>query len=212
MNVPPDPDAKSPTPADPALSFEQEALGPDVALDDALLEEDTARRYEILEQIGAGATGAVYRARDRRLGRVIALKRIDPAKTRAPEALARLVHEARAIASLNHFNIVQVYDIGRDEHGYFIAMEHVAGQSLREFLRQAAAGLGHGELEVRIVEVLGEHEWIEVCVRVSVPQRAPLVLGPAALQVPRVFHLAQLRDDAVAHQVAAASKVPLQQD
>ncbi len=139
MNVPPDPDAKSPTPADPALSFEQEALGPDVALDDALLEEDTARRYEILEQIGAGATGAVYRARDRRLGRVIALKRIDPAKTRAPEALARLVHEARAIASLNHFNIVQVYDIGRDEHGYFIAMEHVAGQSLREFLRQVGA-------------------------------------------------------------------------
>ena len=139
MNVPPDPDAKSPAPADPALSFEQEALGPDVALDEALLEEDTARRYEILEQIGAGGTGAVYRARDRRLGRVIALKRIDPAKTRAPEALARLVHEARAIASLNHFNIVQVYDIGRDEHGYFIAMEHVAGQSLREFLRQAGA-------------------------------------------------------------------------
>jgi serine/threonine protein kinase len=85
-------------------------------------------RYTLVERLGAGATGVVYRAEDRELGRSVALKQLhrpDPALT------ARLVREARSMAQVNHPNVVAVYDVGVADDTTYIAMELVSGTSLR---------------------------------------------------------------------------------
>jgi serine/threonine protein kinase len=71
--------------------------------------------YKVLEQIGTGGMGEVYRARDERLGRDVALKLVRPSSAKDPDRLRRFEHEARAAAALNHPNIVAIYDIGMHE-------------------------------------------------------------------------------------------------
>src|SRR5690348_13299984 len=68
--------------------------------------------YEILSEIGAGAMGVVYKARDTRLGRDVAIKVLPPVFARDPDRLARFEREARAVAAINHPNILSVHDIG----------------------------------------------------------------------------------------------------
>jgi tetratricopeptide (TPR) repeat protein len=93
-------------------------------------------RYEMIEQLGAGGMGVVYRARDRQLGRDVAIKLVlagdDPNETLA----ARLLREAQALAQLSHPNVVAVYDVGRVEGGVFVAMELIAGTAGDEWLRE----------------------------------------------------------------------------
>jgi hypothetical protein len=90
--------------------------------------------YEILAPIGAGGMGEVYRARDRRLGRDVAVK-VLPAELSADSGrLRRFEKEARSASSLNHPNIVTVYDIGTSESVSYIAMELVEGVTLRQML------------------------------------------------------------------------------
>ena len=90
--------------------------------------------FEILGQIGAGGMGEVYRARDTRLGREVALK-VLPASVASDRArLARFEQEARAASALNHPGIVTIYEIGRVESVSYIAMELVTGTTLRELL------------------------------------------------------------------------------
>jgi formylglycine-generating enzyme required for sulfatase activity/dienelactone hydrolase len=126
--------------------------------DGALLASGTviARRYEILEQLGAGGMGVVHRARDLRLERTVALKFLPPALSAEPQAKRRFLTEARAAAALEHLNVCTVYEIGETEAGQlFIAMALVEGESLRraiergplptaqatDIARQLAAGL-----------------------------------------------------------------------
>ena len=85
------------------------------------------RQYEIMEQIGAGGMSVVYRARDRKLNRDVALKRLLPQYARRKKAVDRLMAEARSIAALQHPNIVNVFDIDEDAEGPYIAMEYVQG-------------------------------------------------------------------------------------
>ncbi len=92
-------------------------------------------RYEILEEIGRGGMGVVYRARDRRLGRVIALKRLPENLRQHPRAVELFLREAQAAAALNHPNIVTVYDAG-EEDGYYMTMELLEGQTLQSVLRE----------------------------------------------------------------------------
>jgi len=80
--------------------------------------------------------GVVLRALDRRLNRPVAIKRVLGEMARSKKALSRFLTEAQAIASLNHFNIVQIYDYGHDAEGPFIIMELVEGESLQEKLRE----------------------------------------------------------------------------
>ena len=88
--------------------------------------------YELLGFLGAGAMGEVYRARDVRLDRDVAVKLLAPHLTQNPVALERFMREARAASALNHPNIITVYEIGEaDEGGRFIAMEFVKGRTLR---------------------------------------------------------------------------------
>jgi formylglycine-generating enzyme required for sulfatase activity/dienelactone hydrolase/predicted Ser/Thr protein kinase len=88
-------------------------------------------RYEILEKLGEGGMGVLYRARDTRLGRTVALKLLRPETLGDPDRRARFVREARAASALNHPNIVTVYDIDQTADGSdCIAMEYVDGRAL----------------------------------------------------------------------------------
>jgi hypothetical protein len=92
--------------------------------------------YEILAPLGAGGMGEVYRARDTRLGRDVALKILPPEFLLERDRLARFEQEARAASALNHPNIVTVYEIGREGDTPFIALELVEGQTLRRIAAQ----------------------------------------------------------------------------
>jgi eukaryotic-like serine/threonine-protein kinase len=88
--------------------------------------------YEILSPLGAGGMGEVYKARDTRLGREVALKVLPEALAQDRDRLSRFEQEARAASALNHPNIVTVHDIGREGATEFIAMELVDGKTVRE--------------------------------------------------------------------------------
>jgi predicted ATPase/serine/threonine protein kinase len=94
--------------------------------------------YEILSPLGSGGMGDVYRARDTRLGREVAIKVLSQTRVRDREALQRFEQEARSASALNHPNIITIYEIGShpvaQENIWYIAMELVEGQSLRQIL------------------------------------------------------------------------------
>jgi tRNA A-37 threonylcarbamoyl transferase component Bud32 len=84
-------------------------------------------QYTIYSKIGTGGMGVVYLARDRRLGRFVAIKRLNSQAQSIPSLRQRFLHEARAVATLSHVHIVHIYALGEDEDGPFIVMEYVAG-------------------------------------------------------------------------------------
>ena len=90
--------------------------------------------YEIIASIGAGGMGQVYRARDTRLGRDVAIKILPPAFASDPERLSRFEQEARAAAALTHPNIAVVHDVGVDGTTHYIVQELLSGASLREVI------------------------------------------------------------------------------
>ena len=90
-------------------------------------------RFEILEILGEGGMGRVYKARDPLLGRLVALK-VLLLGTCQSERRERFLHEARAASSLNHPNIVTIYEVGQQDDTDFIAMEYVEGKQLRELI------------------------------------------------------------------------------
>jgi eukaryotic-like serine/threonine-protein kinase len=92
--------------------------------------------YEIIAQLGAGGMGVVYRARDHRLGRDLALKVLPAESMDDANARARLLREAQMASSLNHPHIAHIYEVGEDRDLLFIAMELVEGRPLREVIGQ----------------------------------------------------------------------------
>src|SRR5437870_3120658 len=90
--------------------------------------------YVVLSPLGAGGMGEVYRARDNRLGRHVAVKVLPEALASDPERLKRFEQEARAASALNHPNIVTIYDVGQEASLSYIAMELVEGKTLKEIL------------------------------------------------------------------------------
>jgi hypothetical protein len=92
--------------------------------------------YEILEELGAGGMGKVYRARDLTLDRLVALKTLARQLSADTDYVQRFLKEARAAARLNHPNIVQIYDFGCVDSIYYLAMEFVDGHSLGTYLKR----------------------------------------------------------------------------
>jgi hypothetical protein len=99
-------------------------------------------RYEIIRALGAGGMGEVYRARDTRLDREVAIKILPESVARDPERLARFDREAKAVAALSHPNILALHDAGTEDGVTFAVMELLDGESLRERLT-------HGPMPVR---------------------------------------------------------------
>jgi serine/threonine protein kinase len=87
-------------------------------------------RFEILEELGRGGMGVVYKAHDRKLGRTVALKCLHAHTAESRKAVERFWREAKVVASLNHFNIVQIFDVLEDTRMLWIVMEYLSGGSL----------------------------------------------------------------------------------
>src|SRR5512140_1686846 len=92
--------------------------------------------YEIVAPLGAGGMGEVYRARDTRLDRDVALKVLPGALADDAERRRRFEQEARHASALNHPNIVAIHDVGNEGATYFVVMELVEGESLRALLQR----------------------------------------------------------------------------
>jgi serine/threonine protein kinase len=123
-------------------------------------------RYKVLEKIGSGGMGQVYLCEHKVMRRRVAIKVLPTAKAEDDAALERFYREARAVAALDHPNIVHAYDIDQDEKLHFLVMEYVDGASLQEivkksgplavsrachYIRQAALGLQHAHEQANLV-------------------------------------------------------------
>jgi serine/threonine protein kinase len=93
-----------------------------------------AERYKIIEELGRGGMGVVYKAEDTKLKRTVALKFLPPELTHIPDVKDRFMREAQAAAALDHPNICTVYEFDEAEEKTFISMAYVEGQSLRKKL------------------------------------------------------------------------------
>ena len=91
--------------------------------------------YEILSLLGAGGMGEVYRARDSRLRREVAVKILPPSFAQDADRLRRFEQEARAVGALNHPNILAIFDVGTQDGAPYLVSELLEGQSLRQHMQ-----------------------------------------------------------------------------
>ena len=92
-------------------------------------------RYKLVEKIGTGGMAIVYRAKDQNLSREVAVKILQPQFADNNKAVKRFRHEAKSVASLNHPNIINIFDIGQDDETEYIIMEYITGQDLKEKIK-----------------------------------------------------------------------------
>jgi eukaryotic-like serine/threonine-protein kinase len=108
---------------------------------------DAASRYVLEQELGRGGMGVVYRARDTRLGRIVAIKILNP-RQHTPDAIRRFEREARAAAALSHPGIVHIYDFDRGFSSFYISMEFVSGPTLLQLIREETSFVRHNLLNL----------------------------------------------------------------
>jgi eukaryotic-like serine/threonine-protein kinase len=131
--------------------------------------------YEILSPLGAGGMGEVYRARDPRLGRDVAIKVLPTSASADPERLRRFEQEARAAGGLNHPNVLVIFDIGMHEGAPYIVSELLEGETLRERLRSegatvASSSMGSGSAEAKTgtpARALSQRKAVQHAIQIS---------------------------------------------
>ncbi|MGB2885871.1 MAG: serine/threonine-protein kinase, partial [Dehalococcoidia bacterium] len=116
-----------------------------------------AGKYMIMEEIGRGGMGVVYKAEDTRLKRAVALKFLPPELTQDEEAKKRFIQEAQATAALSHPNICTIYEIDEHQDQTFIAMEYIQGHSLRQRLEEGPLEIDEAkDLAIQVAEGIQE--------------------------------------------------------
>src|SRR6516165_4737909 len=148
----------------------------------ALASGTTLGPYEILASLGAGGMGEVYRARDTRLERTVAIKILPAHLSSSAELKARFEREARAVSSLNHPHICHLYDIGSQDGTSFLVMEYLEGESLADRLRKGAMPLKQAlEVGIQITEALAAAHRAGILHRDLKPGNVMLTAGGAKL-------------------------------
>ena len=119
--------------------------------------EETIAHYRIMELLGAGGMGAVYKAYDEKLHRVVALKLLTPEYISQEDRRRRFLQEARAASILNHPHILTVYEVGEDNGKPYMAMEYVEGETLRQKIASRALQVREAlEIAIQIASALVE--------------------------------------------------------
>src|SRR5580704_9999193 len=160
--------------------------------------------YEIQSPLGAGGMGEVYRARDTRLDRTVAVKVLASHLSSSPELKQRMEREGRAISSLNHPHICQLYDIGSQDGTDYLVMEFLEGETLAERLRKGAMPLAEVfKIGIAVAEALAVAHRQGIVHRDLKPGNIMLTKGGAKLMD---FGLAKATSGGLS---AAASTAPL---
>ncbi|MCE5309744.1 MAG: serine/threonine-protein kinase [Acidobacteriales bacterium] len=129
--------------------------GPILWVPTATMVGKTIAHYQIIEKIGEGGMGVVYKARDSHLARLVAIKVLPPEKLADPERKRRFVQEAKAASALNHPNIVVVHDIASEDGTDFIVMEYVVGKTLNQIIPRKGMRLSEAlKLAIQIADAL----------------------------------------------------------
>ncbi len=172
----------------------------------------TIGHYEIVEKLGEGGMGVVYKVRDTHLDRFAAIKVLPPEKVADPERKRRFVQEAKAASALNHPNIVTIYDIDQQDGVDYIAMEHIQGRTLEQLIGRKGMKLGEAlKCAVQIADALSRAHAAGIIHRDLKPGNI-MVNGPASGQPGLVkvldFGLAKLTEPAPGEEASTRTLKP----
>jgi Tol biopolymer transport system component len=141
--------------ADDSIEAMAAEAATEMLADDRAIVGKQIGHYQVLSRIGRGGMGEVFLAQDASLGRKVALKLLRTEFTRNEERLRRFQQEARAASSLNHPNILTIYEIGQDDSLHFMATEYVEGETLRQQISRVRMTLGQAlDVAVQVASAL----------------------------------------------------------